>query len=85
MSDYSENIYKLLETNTQAAIEQLEREHKAGNLISTYLLGKIYFDGIFSQIDGKKAISYLIIPGLFEPPVRTLRATIPEIGSHIFR
>ena len=58
MSDYSENIYKLLETNTQAAIEQLEREHKAGNLISTYLLGKIYFDGIFSQIDGKKAISY---------------------------
>ena len=27
----------------------------------------------------------LIIPGLFEPPVRTLRATIPENGSHIFR
>lgn len=33
-------------------------------------------------------ISYtdsLIIPGLFEPPVRTLRATIPENESHIFR
>ena len=27
----------------------------------------------------------LIIPGLSEPPVRTLRATIPENGSHIFR
>ena len=27
----------------------------------------------------------LIIPGLFEPPVRTLRATIPENESHIFR
>lgn len=27
----------------------------------------------------------VIIPGLFEPPVRTLRATIPENGSHIFR
>ena len=27
----------------------------------------------------------MIIPGLFEPPVRTLRATIPENGSHIFR
>ena len=29
--------------------------------------------------------STLIIPGLFEPPVRTLRATIPENESHIFR
>lgn len=27
----------------------------------------------------------LIIPGLFGPPVRTLRATIPENESHIFR
>ena len=33
-----------------------------------------------------KTFDYLlIIPGLFEPPVRTLRATIPENGSHIFR
>lgn len=29
--------------------------------------------------------TYMIIPGLFEPPVRTLRATIPENESHIFR
>ena len=29
--------------------------------------------------------SMMIIPGLFEPPVRTLRATIPENESHIFR
>ena len=27
----------------------------------------------------------LIIPELSEPPVRTLRATIPENESHIFR
>ena len=27
----------------------------------------------------------VIIPGLFEPPVRTLRATIPENESHILR
>lgn len=27
----------------------------------------------------------LIIPGLIEPSVRTLRATIPENGSHVFR
>lgn len=30
-------------------------------------------------------VHFLIIPGLFEPPVRTLRATIPENESHIFR
>ena len=27
----------------------------------------------------------VIIPGLFEPPVQTLRAAIPENKSHIFR
>ena len=30
-------------------------------------------------------LDLVIIPGLFEPPVRTLRATIPENESHIFR
>ena len=27
----------------------------------------------------------LIIPGLSEPPVRTLGATFPEIESHVYR
>ena len=31
------------------------------------------------------SVDQLIIPGLSEPPVRTLRATIPENESHIFR
>ena len=30
-------------------------------------------------------IRLVIIPGLSEPPVRTLRATCPENESHIFR
>ena len=30
-------------------------------------------------------LNYVIIPGLSEPPVRTLRATCPENESHIFR
>lgn len=34
---------------------------------------------------GKSIYTGVIIPGLFEPPVRTLRATIPENESHIFR
>jgi len=32
-----------------------------------------------------ETMEQMIIPGLFEPPVRTLRATIPENESHIFR
>ena len=35
--------------------------------------------------DEIKDFAYMIIPGLSEPPVRTLRATMPENGSHIFR
>ena len=30
-------------------------------------------------------IGLLIIPGISEPPVQTLRATIPENERHIFR
>ena len=37
---------------------------------------------VFSTEDAELVV---IIPGLFEPPVRTLRATIPENESHIFR
>ena len=37
--------------------------------------------GVFSELTS----CVLIIPGLFEPPIRTLRATIPENESHIFR
>ena len=46
-----------------------------------------YFSFISSIIEQilKITQNYLIIPGLFEPPVRTLRATIPENESHIFR
>lgn len=35
--------------------------------------------------DAGVIINEVIIPGLSEPPVRTLRATIPENESHIFR
>ena len=43
--------------------------------------------GCMYQISNEKFGLFVtvIIPGLFEPPVRTLRATIPENESHIFR
>ena len=43
---------------------------------------------IFSVLAcGMEVVLYflLIIPGISEPPVRTLRATIPENERHIFR
>ena len=46
---------------------------------------KIFFKLLrLGKLD-KLLIHQMIIPGLFEPPVRTLRATIPENESHIFR
>ena len=60
----------------------------------TYESGEIYdrqrneLSVEISKEDYKKIITgvlQVIIPGLFEPPVRTLRATIPENESHIFR
>ena len=39
----------------------------------------------FSCIPAMLQTIQMIIPGLFEPSVRTLRATIPESERHIFR
>ena len=44
---------------------------------------EIYNEGQINRIGLE--IIYMIIPGLSEPRVRTLRATIPENESHIFR
>ena len=41
----------------------------------------IFYTAFLSREPGSR----MIIPGLSEPPVRTLRATIPENGSHILR
>ena len=40
---------------------------------------------VYIEYEYDRVYDPLIIPGLFEPPVRTLRATIPENESHIFR
>lgn len=49
-----------------------------------YIINKKKVQRIIRKL-GLQVTSYMIIPGLFEPPVRTLRATIPENESHIFR
>lgn len=38
----------------------------------------------YSRVKNEETAA-VIIPGLIEPPVRTLRATVPENGSHRFR
>ena len=52
---------------------------------SLTLLIVVYFYITISPKLPKFLNDSVIIPGLFEPPVRTLRATIPENESHIFR
>ena len=42
-------------------------------------------ESVINKVSADLNVDKMIIPGLFEPPVRTLRATIPENESHIFR
>lgn len=48
MSIYIDKMKDLLDANTAIAIQQLENDSDAGNLEATYLLGKVYFDGIYA-------------------------------------
>ena len=47
--------------------------------------GKFLVIGRFLEKIVSALLPFLIIPGISEPPVRTLRATIPENERHIFR
>ena len=47
-----------------------------------WLIHMFFYQYIFVNL---VFVGQWIIPGLSEPPVRTLRATIPENESHIFR
>ena len=58
--------------------EPSELVHFSGNVYTTRSHDSL-------KISNGKWMWWMIIPGLFEPPVRTLRATIPENESHIFR
>ena len=48
MPIYIDKMKDLLDANTAIAIQQLENDSAAGNLEATYLLGKVYFDGIYA-------------------------------------
>ena len=48
MSIYIEKMKELLEVNTAISIQQLESDSTTGNLEATYLLGKVYYDGIYA-------------------------------------
>ena len=78
----AEQMQTAIAENSRTAIDQNEYERRYADLTERYNTIKADYDKISEQIESKKA---LIIPGLFEPPVRTLRATIPENESHIFR
>ena len=66
------------------------REYYYGKRKEKYFMFDLKWGGI-KQKGGKNklvreiSLESLIIPGISEPPVRTLRATIPENERHIFR
>lgn len=60
--------------------------HKENAPVSSYNNANVSVEELKQQLlQDKEFLQKMIIPGLSEPPVRTLRATIPENGSHIFR
>ena len=68
------------------------REYYYGKRKEKYFMFDLKWGGI-KQKGGKNKLVreisleslWVIIPGISEPPVRTLRATIPENERHIFR
>ena len=56
MSIYIDKIQDMLANNFEIAIKQLENDDIAGNLEATYMIGKVYYDGIYCPINEKKAI-----------------------------
>ena len=86
--------WNALVENRADFMEQWTKQLQSENLLEGYRAEKFieYTDGAESLMEMDidfmmKTLDHIkvIILGLSEPPVRTLRATIPENESHIFR
>lgn len=55
---YEDSMNMMLRQNPDEAIKLLERDDEAGNLEATFLLGKVYFDGIYAKPNADKCIEY---------------------------
>lgn len=55
MSIYADKIQDMLAGNSEIAIKQLESDDLAGRLEATYLLGKVYYDGLYCSPNPEKA------------------------------
>ena len=82
-------LWKMLIDKNMKRIEMQYLTGISGNILAR--MGKNQYvsmetiEKICKKLDCTVDEMLVIIPGLSEPPVRTLRATIPENGSHIFR
>ena len=56
MSIYTDKIQDMLAGNSEIAIRQLESDAIAGNLEATYLLGKVYYDGVYCPPNSNKSV-----------------------------
>ncbi|OUQ67917.1 glycosyl transferase [Eubacterium sp. An11] len=75
-------LSKGFEIETEMSIHAIDKNMSIDNVIIEY---RDRPEGSESKLNTYSDGLKVIIPGLFEPPVRTLRATIPENESHIFR
>ena len=86
MFDYEYYLKNI--NNYESVINNMHNNLSRSNVDKIQNIKKTLFKFRTAIIDSEFEIFHtnsLIIPGLFEPPVRTLRATIPENESHIFR
>lgn len=56
MSVYTDKVQEMFADSIEIAIKQLENDDLAGNLEATYLLGKVFYDGVYSPPKSKKSI-----------------------------
>ena len=57
MSEYLDKMLIQLNENYSLAVNKLECDNKVGNLEATYLLGKVYYDGLYFTPNVKKVIA----------------------------
>ena len=70
----------------QHKIDGYESGKRYQMLEDSHRKSRRHYQRIIEQKNARiRELEHMIIPGISEPPVRTLRATIPENERHIFR
>ena len=85
--DQAKNVNLLLMAYNMGIAQDIQTASHINNTFAFRYVKQLMDDFGMSRVNADWIVSVwcLIIPGLSEPPVRTLRAICPENESHIFR